>query len=215
MLGLLTAGGLLGLGAAKQLGSDPTSGMPGGIPDTMSPGLASQLTQVRDQSQRGEQDLIDSQLHGTREAANPFLAANNRYSSSLGNFDPAMNDAINKKLGKNFERDYSNLGRNIRLEAPNYRMQRLATPMDMFAKQAELDIDLARARSGLEAEKYAARANTVRSVLGFAGTIGGAGAGAMLAGPGMAMQGAGTGAQFGGGLGGQQIKNPYSSGGGY
>ena len=211
MLGLLTAGGLLGLGAAKQLGSDPTEGMPGGIADTTSAGLASQLKQVQDQSNRDEEDLIQSQLKNTREQANPFLASNSRFSQGLGG--AGMDDAIQNKLGRNFERDYSKLGRNIRLEAPGYRMQRLATPMEAFAQQANLDIDLARARANLEAEKYAARANTVRSVLGFAGTIAGAGLGAGMAGPGMGLQGAAAGGQFGGGLGGPMINNPYSKGG--
>lgn len=183
--------GLLGTGflANKLMGGDPTKEVPD-LPDFSGSQNNEIFGTVQDQSRRSEGDLLASQLAGAKGAGAQFLDQDSRFDQGLGGNDPALSDALKKRSSRAFSSNYSNLEKQLKSQAPSLRMNRLMTPQEKFAQHAMNDVEIAKMKMGIETQKYAARANTIKGILNFGGAVGGG----LMGG----MQGAQVGGQLGG-----------------
>lgn len=155
---------------------------------------------MRDSSLRSRENLVDDQLAGAQQAAQPFVQSQDTFQSGLAmQPNPAVEEALARRGQKIFDRDYTDLKRQLQLEAPSYQQQRMQSMMPAMAQKAQADIELRQMKSQNEAARKAARNNVIGSITGTLGTLAGAGIGAAVS-PGARGQGAQFGAQMGGSI---------------
>lgn len=195
-LGLLakSPAGIAGaFGAKGLLSSDPTPQM-GMAPESAQ--YKDMLGQIEGQAQLSEQDLVNRQLNQSDTDSQNLLG---RQMSELGG-DPALRQALSNRNKRNFDTSFADLKRQLNIDAPTYRMQRLKAVTGALSKEGALQRLAANSAYQNAAEEYKTRQQVISNVLGIGGTAAGALAGGAAGGGASgAFQGAGIGAQAGGG----------------
>ena len=162
------------------------------------PDLRDLRTHMRDAALAGPETLVAQQLNAVEKQAQPFVQSSDQFQSGLGmQQDPAFTEALSRRGQKIFDRDYTDLRRQLQLEAPSYQQQRMAAVMPAMAAKAQENINIKAQKSQNEAARQAARNAMISSITGGLGSVAGAGIGLATGG---GAQGAAFGAQMGRGI---------------
>jgi len=96
----------------------------------------------------GPETLVAQQLNAVEKQAQPFVQSSDQFQSGLGmQQDPAFTEALSRRGQKIFDRDYTDLRRQLQLEAPSYQQQRMAAVMPAMAAKAQENHLILRLRS--------------------------------------------------------------------
>jgi hypothetical protein len=152
------------------------------------------LKGVSEASKRGTGELMQQYLEGARPSGQQMLAGGEQFQAGLGGQDLGVSEALRRRSQKAFQSQYGDLEKSLAANIAAKRMERLQAPLGALRQRAAANIGIARMRSNLEAQKYAARANTIKGALGMAGAV----VGGVFGGP--------MGAQIGSQAGGPQMQ---------
>jgi hypothetical protein len=154
------------------------------------------MNRLRAESRESEEGLIKRQLNKVEEDPQNLLA---RQQSELQG-DQALGQALSRRNKRGYDVAFSDLNRQLKLDAPSYRMARLKAATGAISKEGAIQRLAQNTATQNELERYKSRQQTITNVLNVTGAVagaylGGAGAGGTTS---TAIQGASVGGSIGG-----------------